>query len=98
MKSIFITDIHFGVRSNSDIFLKEYEKFFEGFFFPYARENGIKRVINLGDTWEDRRSINPKTLHAARGMFFDMLVDNNMKMDMIYGNHDVHIVTGKQKP
>lgn len=89
MKIALITDIHFGVRNNSDFFLRQYEKFFSNIFFPYLKNNKIDTVLILGDTWEDRKSLSPKTFKAARAMFFDRLRDLNINVKMIYGNHDV---------
>lgn len=89
MKVAIITDIHFGVRNNSDFFLQQQEKFFKKVFFPYLKEHKIKNLLILGDTWEDRKSLCPKVFAAARKMFFDQLLAHDIKVKMIYGNHDV---------
>lgn len=89
MKIAMITDIHFGVRNNSDFFLNHYEKFFSEVFFPKLDEEQIKDVLILGDTWEERKTLNANTLDRARKMFFDELAKRDIKVKMIYGNHDV---------
>lgn len=89
MKLAIITDIHFGVRNNSEFFLDHYEKFFRDVFFPRLDAEGITDVLILGDTWEERKTLNANTLHRARAMFFDELIARGIKVKMIYGNHDV---------
>ena len=37
-----ITDQHFGVRNNSQVFLDYYFKFYEETFFPTLKEYGIE--------------------------------------------------------
>ena len=39
-----ITDQHFGVRNNSQIFLDYYFKFYEETFFPTLEEYGIEEI------------------------------------------------------
>lgn len=89
MLSAWITDQHFGCRSDSEIFLDNYEKFYEEVFFPKLDSLGIKTVVDLGDTWEHRRQINVNTMKRAREMFFDELASRQIQLYMIYGNHDV---------
>lgn len=89
MKIAIITDIHFGVRNNSEFFLNHYEKFFREVFFPRLEQEGITDVLILGDTWEERKTLNANTLDRARKMFFDPLLAKNIKVKVIYGNHDV---------
>lgn len=89
MKTAFITDTHFGVRNNSAIFLKNYEKFYSKTFFPTLVSEGIDTVVHLGDLWEDRKAISPFTFQRTRDMFFDPMKALGIKMHMILGNHDV---------
>lgn len=90
MRVAFITDQHFGARSNSSIFLDNYDKFYREVFFPTLEERNITRVVGLGDLWEDRRSLSPYTLARTREMFLQPLKDRNIQMDVILGNHDVY--------
>lgn len=43
----------------------------------------------LGDTWENRKSLNINTLHRAQKMYFDRLEELGIDVKIIYGNHDV---------
>ena len=90
MKTAWVSDLHFGVRANSAIFLDNQERFYREVFFPRLEEEGIKTIINLGDTWENRTALNPVTFKRAREFYFDEIERRGMKQIMIMGNHDVH--------
>lgn len=90
MKTAFITDQHFGVRSDSLLFLENYRKFYSEHFFPTIEELGIKTVVDLGDLMENRRVTNSNTLRATREIWFDELERRGIKLIKIYGNHDVY--------
>jgi len=90
MKVAIINDIHWGVRNNSEFFLDRYVEFFRDTFFPTLDERQIDTVWILGDTFDDRRDLNPRTLAYAREHFFDHLAKRNIKVVIIYGNHDVY--------
>ena len=42
-----ITDQHFGVRNNSQVFLDYYFKFYDNVFFPKLEEYNISEIIDL---------------------------------------------------
>ena len=87
-KCAFITDIHFGCRANSQIFLDNQERFYREIFFPELERLGVKTIVNLGDTWENRTALNPVTLKRAQDFYFDEIDRRGMKQIMIMGNHD----------
>ena len=89
-KCAFLSDLHFGCRANSAIFLDNQERFYREVFFPRLEEEGIKTIINFGDTWENRTALNPVTFKRAREFYFDEIERRGMKQIMIMGNHDVH--------
>jgi len=88
MRVAIITDQHFGVRGDSVHFLDYYEKFYSETFFPTLIEEGISTVLILGDTFENRKTVNFNTLHRAKRMFFDVLSKNKIEVYMLVGNHD----------
>ena len=88
MHIAFITDIHFGARANSQIFLDNQERFYREIFFPELERLGVKTIVNLGDTWENRTALNPVTLKRAQDFYFDEIDRRGMKQIMIMGNHD----------
>jgi len=89
-KIAVITDTHTGIKNGSDIFLNYAERFYEEVFFPYCKENGISRILHLGDYFDHRRFANFKVLARNREMFINRLREEGMTMDLIPGNHDTY--------
>lgn len=89
-KLAIINDTHFGVRSDSLVFLDHQEKFFSEIFFPYLDENNIKIVLDLGDTFDRRKYINFVTLKRSREFFFDELQKRGITYHAIVGNHSTY--------
>jgi DNA repair exonuclease SbcCD nuclease subunit len=88
MKVAIISDTHAGIRNSSDIFLDNAEKFYNDVFFPYLVEHGIKRIVHLGDVFDNRKFINFKALYRFRKSFLANLRKHHIHMDVIPGNHD----------
>ena len=57
MKIAIITDQHFGARKNSKLFHDYFLKFYNDIFFPTLEREGITTVIDMGDTFDIRKSI-----------------------------------------
>jgi DNA repair exonuclease SbcCD nuclease subunit len=89
MKIAIIGDTHFGARGDSPLFLNHFLKFFEEQFFPYVKENGITKVLHLGDLFDRRKFVNFNTLHHTKKRFIDWFDQNNVELHCILGNHDV---------
>lgn len=85
-----LNDTHCGCRNSSQIFMDYQEEFYRDVFFPYLEEHGIKKILHLGDYYENRTSINFKALNHNRRIFLDVLRDRGIHMDIIAGNHDVY--------
>lgn len=90
MKIAILGDTHFGIRNDSQAFHDYYEKFYANVFFPYLKEKGIKRIIQLGDLFDRRKYVNFYTLKRSREYFFDQIVENDLFMDVFVGNHDTY--------
>jgi len=90
MKIAILNDTHCGIRNSSDIFMDYQEKFYRDIFFPYLKKHNIKKILHLGDYYENRTSINFKALRHNRRIFLDVLRDQSIHMDIIPGNHDVY--------
>ena len=73
MKILLITDQHFGVRNDNLHFVEHYRKFYSNIVIPFIKASGIKEIINLGDTFDKRRSINYMSLEAAKEMWLTLL-------------------------
>jgi len=90
MKVAIITDQHFGARNDSSLFLDFFEEFYRNIFFPKLKENEIKTVLILGDTFDRRKYINFFSLKRAKQMFFSPLYDMGIEVHMLAGNHDTY--------
>lgn len=89
VKLALISDIHFGARLDSKLFLDNILRFLTSVFIPYLIENKITTVLMLGDIWDKRKIINVNTLYRCRTEFFDVLERLGINVVVIYGNHDV---------
>ena len=89
-KIALITDQHFGGKQDSQYFLDYIEKFYTNQFFPYLTENNITTVIDLGDTFDRRKYVNFNTLQQVKKFYFDVLLDRNITLCSIVGNHSTY--------
>jgi DNA repair exonuclease SbcCD nuclease subunit len=90
VKIAILNDTHCGIRNSSEIFMEYQSRFYTDVFFPYLKEHNIKKILHLGDYYENRTSINFKALHHNRRIFLDKLRDYGIHMDIIPGNHDCY--------
>jgi len=93
MKFVIINDTHAGVSNSSDVHLDNAERFYSDVLFPYLLEHDIKQIVHLGDYYDNRRVINAKCMARNEKMFLDKLVEHDIFMDIILGNHDVYYKT-----
>jgi len=89
-KVLLITDQHFGVRNDSQIFVEYYNNFYSKVVIPFIHKFKIKRVVCLGDTFDKRKSVNFNSLEAAKNMWFDSLEKMGVELTMLVGNHDIY--------
>ena len=85
MKIALITDTHFGARGDSALFHEYFMKFYDNIFFPTLEKEGIDTVIDLGDTFDNRKSVDFNTYHRVRENYFEKLAKYNVHM--LLGNH-----------
>jgi len=88
MKIALITDTHWGIRNDSSIMHDQMKKFLDEIFFPEIKRAGIEHVIHLGDLVDRRKYINYLTAKRLREDFLDRLLEEDLQMDIIVGNHD----------
>jgi len=89
-KICLITDQHFGARADNPLFLNYFENFYKNVFFPFLVKNNITEIISGGDTFDRRKYVNFVTLQRARKMWFEPLLENNIKVHCLLGNHDIY--------
>ena len=85
-----ITDQHFGVRNNSQIFLDYFFKFYEETFFPTLKEYGIEEIIDLGDTFDKRKTVDFNMFDQVCNRYFDKLQAMDITIYSIVGNHTAY--------
>ena len=90
MKILLITDQHFGVRNDNIAYINAYRKYYSEIVIPFIKASGIKDIINLGDTFDKRKSINFMSLDECKDMWFNPLEEMGVHMDMLIGNHDIY--------
>lgn len=97
---IFISDIHFGVRRNTEEWQDNIRGYFYNFFIPKIREiksslkDGEELVcVNLGDTYDDRTSIDINVSNLSIDIFED--IAKEVHTIIINGNHDLSKRTNK---
>ena len=90
MKIAIITDQHFGARKGSKEFHAYFKKFYDNVFFPYLEEHKIDTVIDMGDTFDNRRSIDLWSIDWAKETYFDRLQEMGITLHSVVGNHTAY--------
>lgn len=85
---VILNDTHAGIRNSSEIFLDSANRFYGNVLFPYMEKHNIKKILHLGDVFDNRKFINFKALHSFRRNFLAKLREYGIHMDVIAGNHD----------
>lgn len=87
-KAAMFTDIHYGMRTNSEQHNKDCDDFVD-WFIKTAREEGCETCFFLGDWHHNRATINIQTLHySLNGL--EKLSANFEHVYIIIGNHDMY--------
>jgi len=89
MKLALITDLHLDYQKNNDRFYNFFMKFYKEVFFPYLEENDIKTIVDLGDTFDHRRTLDINRISKIKEDFFDY-ISGKYDFHMIIGNHDIY--------
>ena len=90
MKVAVITDQHFRSHKGSQIYLDFYKKFYDNIFFPYLKKHKITQVLDLGDTFDNRKSIDFVSLEWAKENYYDVLRDMGVTVHTVVGNHTAY--------
>tara|TARA_B100000427_G_scaffold222659_1_gene186381 strand:+ start:518 stop:1555 length:1038 start_codon:yes stop_codon:yes gene_type:complete len=88
MKIAIITDQHLDGRKGSAAFWAFFKKFYDEIFFPTLEREGITTVLDLGDTFDNRKSLDYNTLARIKTDYFDRL--KAYDVHMILGNHTTY--------
>jgi DNA repair exonuclease SbcCD nuclease subunit len=93
-----LTDLHFGVRSNSQEWQDIQDDYFNKFFIPLVKKNykpGDVLLI-LGDIFDSRNSINLKVLCMGVDIFEKLSEIFKDGIIIILGNHDIWARTNNE--
>lgn len=85
MKIALITDQHLDGRKGSLAFWNYFQKFYDEVFFPTLEKKKVTHIIDLGDTFDNRKSMDFNTFHRVKEHYFDNL--QGYKVHMLLGNH-----------
>lgn len=85
MKIALITDQHLDGRKGSLPFWNFFQKFYDEVFFPTLEKEKVDAIIDLGDTFDNRKSIDFNTFNRIRENYFDRL--KKYDVHMLVGNH-----------
>ena len=85
MKIALITDQHLDGRKGSLAFWNYFQKFYDEIFFPTLEKEGVKVIFDLGDTFDNRKSMDYNTFNRVDSNYFQRLKPYNVHM--ILGNH-----------
>ena len=85
MKIALITDQHLDGRKGNLAFWNYFQKFYDDIFFPTLEKEGVGTIIDLGDTFDNRKSMDFNTFNRVNENYFKRLKD--YKVHMILGNH-----------
>lgn len=88
MKIAILGDTHFGVRNGSKTFNEYFEKFYENVFFPHLINNNIRKVIQLGDIFDNRKYTHIAGFSECKKYFFDKFEEYDVELLTLVGNHD----------
>ena len=90
MKVAIITDQHFGFKKGSKLYHDYFQKFYDEVFFPKIKKLGITTVLDLGDTFDNRKGVDLYSLDWAKTSYFDRLSNLGIDLISIVGNHTAY--------
>jgi len=88
MKIALITDQHLDGRKGNINFWNFWQKFYDDVFFPTLEKEGIDTIIDLGDTFDNRKSMDFNTFNRITENYFEKL--KPYKVHMLIGNHCIY--------
>jgi hypothetical protein len=87
---VILTDLHFGFKRQSAVFHDYFMKFYNDVFFPFLEKNNITTVVDMGDTFDNRKTLDLTTIEWAKTNFYDRLESMNIELHTLVGNHTTY--------
>lgn len=97
--TIFLSDLHFGIRSSSEEWQNNIRQYFYNWFIPYVKKliennpDNSYALFVLGDVFDDRKSIDINVNELVIDVFEDLA--STLPVYIINGNHDLSKKTNK---
>ena len=92
MKNVLISDTHFGVKANSQVWLESQMRFFYEQFIPHLKKLKAAgeqfQIIHLGDVFDSRSILNVLVANKVYKLFKDLT--EICPVQIIAGNHDFY--------
>lgn len=89
-KVVLLGDLHFGKNKFSKATLESQMKFFDCQLFPYMIENNIKYIIQAGDVFDNRITMDIEYFQLLQELFFDKMSTLGITFVCVVGNHDIY--------
>lgn len=89
-KVILLGDLHFGKNKFSKTTLESQMNFFHNQLFPYMISNNIKHIIQAGDVFDNRITMDIEYFQLLQETFFDKMETYGFKFTCVVGNHDIY--------
>ena len=90
MKIAVICDTHFGARNDNSALAYHFAKFYDDFFFPTLRNEGVKTILHLGDLMDRRKYVNYVTAKNTEEHFIKPCQEDGIVLHAVVGNHDTY--------
>lgn len=87
MKTAIVGDLHFGISSNDYAIDKALAGYLPK-FFAYLKENGIRKIIQLGDVFESKKAVHTVSGRNFVNSWLLPIIENDFQLLQIVGNHD----------
>jgi DNA repair exonuclease SbcCD nuclease subunit len=94
MKIVLVSDIHLGVKGNSETFLNNTKKFFIEQVCDVIAQTDAKMLWVLGDLFDKPDTLNILVKNVALEIFSTILDKfPDLKVKLLLGNHDIYYKT-----
>ena len=92
MRDLVIGDVHFGIKSNSVVWLESQLNLFKKQIFKIIDEEKLDRIVFLGDVFDIRYSINQQVGIEVKNMIRELCEKFQYPQQIIFvaGNHDYY--------
>ena len=73
MKIAVITDQHLDARKGNPAFWEFFQQFYDNIFFPTLEKEGVETIIDCGDTFDNRKTIDFNTYNRITDNYLSLI-------------------------